>query len=267
MTSPDHAQQSAALRIRGASLGFGARTLWRELELTIAAGEFVAVLGPNGAGKSSLLRTILGLAKLDAGSIELPNGRDRVGYIPQQRPFAPGTPLRAQDLVRLGIDGTRFGIPWPNRTARRRVDELFTEVGAREYARVPVGLLSGGEQQRLRVAQALAGDPALVLADEPLLSLDLHHQRTVAGLLERVRHERGASVLMVTHDINPVLGMVDRVLYLAGGSFRVGTPDEVLRSEVLGELYGTPVEVIRTKGRILVVGTPEMPGHQHGVRA
>ncbi len=132
---------------------------------------------------------------------------------------------------------------------------------------MPVGLLSGGEQQRLRVAQALAGDPALVLADEPLLSLDLHHQRTVAGLLERVRHERGASVLMVTHDINPVLGMVDRVLYLAGGSFRVGTPDEVLRSEVLGELYGTPVEVIRTKGRILVVGTPEMPGHQHGVRA
>lgn len=267
MTTPPSAPSSAALRLRGATLGFGARTLWRELELTIGAGEFIAVLGPNGAGKSSLLRAILGLVRLDGGEIELPHGRDRVGYIPQQRPFAAGTPLRAQDLVRLGIDGTRFGVPWPNRAARQRVEHLLAEVGASEYARVPVGLLSGGEQQRLRVAQALAGDPALVLADEPLLSLDLHHQRTVAGLLERVRHERGASVLVVTHDINPVLGMVDRVLYLAGGSFRVGTPDEVLRSEVLSELYGTPVEVIRSKGRILVVGTPELPGHLHGVRA
>ena len=254
----------AALRIRGASLRFGERTLWDELEVTIAPREFVAVLGPNGAGKSSLLRAILGLTRLDGGSIELPNGRARVGYIPQQRPFAAGTPLRARDLVRLGVDGTRFGIPWPNRAARRRVDELLAEVGASDYARVPVGLLSGGEQQRLRIAEALAGDPALVLADEPLLSLDLHHQRTVAELLERVRHERGASVLMVTHDINPILGIVDRVLYLAGGSFRIGTPDEVLRSDVLSELYGTPVEVIRTKGRILVVGTPELPGHLHG---
>lgn len=254
------------LRIRGASLRFGARTLWRGLDLAIAPGEFVAVLGPNGAGKSSLLRAILGLERLDAGAIELPAGRGRVGYVPQQRPFAAGTPLRARDLVRLGVDGTRFGLPLPSRAARRRVDELLAEVGATAYARVPVGLLSGGEQQRLRVAQSLAGDPALILADEPLLSLDLQHQRTVAALLESVRHERGASIVMVTHDINPVLGMVDRVLYLAAGGFRIGTPDEVLRSEVLSELYGTPVEVLRSRGRVLVVGTPEQPGHPHGGR-
>src|SRR5690606_24852808 len=142
------------------------------------------------------LRAVLGLVRLTEGSLELPCGRRRVGYVPQQRPFASGTPLRARDLVQLGVDGGRFGLPLPNRATRIRVDELLSEVGATAFARVPVGLLSGGEQQRLRIAQALAGDPALVLADEPLLSLDLQHQRTVAGLLERVRHERGASVMM-----------------------------------------------------------------------
>jgi zinc/manganese transport system ATP-binding protein len=144
------------------------------------------------------------------------------------------------------------------------VDALLESVGASEYADEPVGNLSGGEQQRLRVGQALAGDPRMLLCDEPLLSLDLQHQRGVSELIDRRRREHGTPVVFVTHDVNPVLGMVDRILYLAGGQFREGTPDEVLRSEVLTELYGTPVEVLRTGGRVVVVGIPDSETHHHG---
>lgn len=266
VTPPD--RREVVLRLRDASLGFGDRTLWSGLDLDVHAGEFVAVLGPNGSGKTSLLRTILGQQHLDAGEIEFEGhpvrrGDRRIGYIPQQKLIPAGTPMRARDLVALGVDGHRWGLPIPRRSDRAQVDRLIDSVGARRYANTPVGSLSGGEQQRLRVAQALAGDPALLLCDEPLLSLDLQHQRGVSELIDRRRREHGSAVVFVTHDVNPVLGMVDRVLYLAGGRFRAGTPDEVLRSDVLTDLYGTPVDVIRSRGRIVVVGIPDAETHDH----
>lgn len=268
MTEASH---QAALRIRGAELRFGERVLWSGLDLDVRPGEFLAVLGANGTGKTSLLRAVLGLQPLSAGTIEVAGrpartGRTSVGYVPQQRAIAFDTPLRARDLVALGVHGARFGLPLPSARDRRRVDELLARVDATAYARVPVGRLSGGEQQRLRVAQALAHDPAVLLFDEPFLSLDLQHQRGVAELLDRERRERDAAVVVVTHDINPLLGAVDRVLYLANGRSRIGTPDEVLRSEVLTELYGTPVEVLRAGGRLVVVGVPDAGDvhHEHG---
>ena len=256
----------AVLEFENGSLGFGGRSLWSDLDLTVRPGEFLAVLGPNGSGKTSLLKTILGQQRLDSGSVRL-SGRpirrgDRsVGYIPQQKLVPPGTPLRGRDLVALGVNGHRFGPPLPRRADRERVDELLESVGATGYANQPVGTLSGGEQQRLRVGQALAGDPVLLLCDEPLLSLDLHHQRAVSELIDQRRRSHGTAVVFVTHDVNPVLDVVDRILYLAGGRFRQGTPAEVLRSDVLSELYGTPVDVIRSHGRVIVVGVPD--GHDH----
>jgi zinc/manganese transport system ATP-binding protein len=262
------AEREVVLSLRGAALGFADRTLWSGLDLDVHAGEFVAVLGPNGSGKTSLLKTILGQQSLDSGSIVLDGhpvrrGDRRIGYIPQQKLIPAGTPMRARDLVALGVNGHRWGLPLPNRADRAQVEQLIDSVGARRYADSPVGSLSGGEQQRLRVAQALAGDPALLLCDEPLLSLDLQHQRGVSELIDRRRRDHGSAVVFVTHDVNPVLGMVDRVLYLAGGRFRTGTPDEVLRSEVLTDLYGTPVDVIRSRGRIVVVGIPDSETHSH----
>lgn len=261
-------QRDVVLRLRDASLGFGDRTLWSGLDLDVHAGEFVAVLGPNGSGKTSLLRTILGQQRLDGGEIAFEGhavrrGDRRIGYIPQQKLIPAGTPMRARDLVALGVNGHRWGLPLPRRADRAQVDRLIDAVGARRYADSPVGSLSGGEQQRLRVAQSLAGDPALLLCDEPLLSLDLQHQRGVSELIDRRRRDHGSAVVFVTHDVNPVLGMVDRVLYLAGGRFRTGTPDEVLRSDVLTDLYGTPVDVIRSRGRIVVVGIPDAETHDH----
>jgi zinc/manganese transport system ATP-binding protein len=253
------------LEIAGGELGFGARTLWSELDLDVQPGEFLAVLGPNGSGKTSLLKTILGQQKLDAGTIRLAGqpinrGDRRVGYIPQQKLIAPGTPLRGRDLVTLGVNGHRFGLPVSRRGDRERVEELLADVGATSFAQRPVGSLSGGEQQRLRVGQALAGDPVLLLCDEPLVSLDLAHQRGVSELIDARRRSHDTAVIFVTHDVNPVLDIVDRVLYLADGKFRQGTPDEVLRTEVLSELYGTPVDVIRSHGRVIVAGVPD---HHH----
>ncbi len=255
-----------ALEIREGALSFGGRALWRGLDLTVMPGEFLAVLGANGSGKTSLLRAILGQQALDSGTITVGGaavrrGDRRIGYIPQQRLVAPGTPLRGRDLVTLGVNGHRFGLPFTSAADRARVDAAIASVGATSYSEQPMGSLSGGEQQRLRVAQATASDPVLLLADEPLTSLDLAHQRGVSELINRQRREHETAVVFVTHDVNPVLSMVDRVLYLAQGRFTVGTPDEVLRSEVLSDLYGTSIEVLRRDGRVFVAGATDVGHH------
>ncbi|MEO7348911.1 MAG: ATP-binding cassette domain-containing protein [Terrimesophilobacter sp.] len=261
-------QNSPVLQLTSASLAFGARTLWHDLTLTIQPGEFFAVLGPNGTGKTSLLKTILGQQKLTSGSIEflgapVRKGLKQIGYIPQQKLIEGGTPLRAKDLVELGVDGHRWGPPISTPAVKERVNEVLAAVGATSYAEVPVSMLSGGEQQRVRVGQSIAAQPKLLLCDEPLLSLDLHHQRSVSELINAQRAAIGTAVVFVTHDVNPILPYVDRVLYLAGGTFRVGTPDEVLRSDVLSAMYGTPVDVIRSRGRLAVLGTPDGAGAGH----
>ena len=258
----------AVLSLRDATLSFGARTLWSGLDLDVAPGEFVAVLGPNGSGKTSFLKSVLGAQRLTSGEMRfldepVRRGARRIGYIPQQKLITASTPVRARDLVGFGVTGHRGGLPLSRRAERARVDELLEAVGATAYADAPVAALSGGEQQRLRVAQALASDPRLLLCDEPLLSLDLAHQRVVSELIDRHRRVTDAAVVFVTHDVNPVLDMVDRVLYLVGGRFRIGTPDEVLDSEVLSSLYGTPVDVVRVRGRIVVVGSPDDPHDHH----
>ncbi|NMH99204.1 metal ABC transporter ATP-binding protein [Pseudonocardia acidicola] len=260
---PQHAPGTSAVSLRGARLSFGARTLWDGLDLEIAPGEFVAVLGPNGSGKTTLMRVLLGLLPLSAGEVRISGrpprrGSPAIGYIPQQKALDPDLPLRGRDLVGLGLDGHRLGIGLRRREQRRaRVDAALAAVGGTAYGGAPVGRLSGGEQQRLRVAQALVGDPSVLLCDEPLLSLDLAHQRTVTRLIDARRRSASTAVVFVTHEINPVLPLVDRVLYLVDGRFRIGRPDEVMTSEVLSELYRTEVDVLRVRGRLVVVGAED----------
>ncbi|HEX4252441.1 MAG TPA: metal ABC transporter ATP-binding protein [Pseudonocardia sp.] len=264
----------------------GERVLWDGLDLRVAAGEFIAVLGPNGSGKTTLLKVLLGQRELSGGTVRIggrpPGGAGSgVGYIPQQQAMDVDVPLRARDLVGLGLDGHRLGLGLGSllgsdgrsgrsggRSRRDVVDAALAEVGATAYANSPVGRLSGGEQQRLRVAQALVGDPSVLLCDEPLLSLDLANQRVVSQLIDARRTEAATAVLFVTHEINPVLPLVDRVLYLVNGQFRVGTPDEVMTSDVLSELYRTRVDVLRLRDRLVVVGTEDgaedAGGWEHG---
>ena len=270
---PEAERAEIVMRLRDASVGFGSHTLWQDLSLEVERGEFLAVLGPNGAGKTTLLNVILGLQPLTSGTVEVAGqpaqrGNSRIGYIPQQKAFASDLPLRGRDLVRLGLDGHHLGLPLRPGRARRRVDAAIAAVGAASYAKSPIGLLSGGEQQRLRIAQALLGDPLALLCDEPLLSLDLAHQQAVTALFDELRRSAGTAILFVTHEINPILPYTDRVLYLVGGRWAVGSPAEVLTSERLSDLYGATVEVIRLGDRILVTSAAdsdytEPHGHAH----
>jgi zinc/manganese transport system ATP-binding protein len=236
------------------TLRVGDRTLWEELSFGLEPGELLAVLGANGAGKTSLLRVLLGLVRPTAGRVVVDG--TRIGYIPQQRAFDEQLPLRGVDLVGLGLDGHRYGLTRRSRDERERVARILATVGASAYARAPVGRLSGGEQQRLRIAQALVSKPRLVLADEPLSSLDLRSQRVVVDLLDAYRRETLAPLVLVTHDVNPVLHAVTRVLYLADGRWAIGDVAEVMTSQTLSRLYGAPIDVLRVRGRIVVVGGP-----------
>jgi zinc/manganese transport system ATP-binding protein len=266
---------SALLELHHATVSVGDRTLWSDVDLSVEAGEFVAVLGPNGVGKSTLIKAVLGLVPLSAGSITVLGDQpgaanERVGYLPQRRSFDAGLRVRGIDVVRLGLDGNRWGTPIPG--ARRwsarvraddaRVREVIELVDAQAYAQRPVGQLSGGEQQRLLIAQALASRPRLLLLDEPLDSLDLPNQSAIAALVSRICKDDGVTVLMVAHDVNPILGYLDRVVYIASGGAVAGTPHEVITSETLSRLYGTPIEVLSTSdGQLVVVGQPEPPSH------
>jgi zinc/manganese transport system ATP-binding protein len=264
-----------AIRLGGAAATRGALPVWSGVDLSVGQGEFVAVLGPNGSGKSTLLHVLLGLLPLSEGTATVLSARPgaanaQIGYLPQRRNFDTGTRVRGIDLVRLGLDGGRWGFPLPaalsprGRAAARRVEEAIDLVGAGAYASHPIGALSGGEQQRLLIAQALVRRPRILLLDEPLDSLDLSNQSAVAALVQRICESEGVTVLLVAHDVNPILPYLDRVIYFAGGGGVEGAPREVITGPTLSRLYGVPVEVLETSGgRLVVVGTPEPPAHHH----
>jgi zinc/manganese transport system ATP-binding protein len=258
----------AAVELRQVTAARDGGPVWTDANVEIEQGEFVAVLGPNGAGKSTLLDLLLGLLAPAVGTVSVlgdPPGTHaaEIGYLPQRHAFDATTRIRGVDIVRLGLDGMRYGLPLPWRTGpRQRVREVIELVGATEYANRPIGECSGGEQQRLLIARTLISSPQLLLLDEPLDSLDLPNQSSVAALVDRIRREQRITVLLVAHDVNPLLPYVNRVVYVAGGRILAGTPDDVITSETLSALYRSPVEVLRTSdGRLVVVGQPEAPAH------
>ncbi|HAC44487.1 MAG TPA: metal ABC transporter ATP-binding protein [Chloroflexi bacterium] len=252
------------MELEDAAVSRGGRSIWKGVTLRVEPGEYVAVLGPNGVGKSTLIQAILGLLPLAAGSLEVfgrppHEAASLLGYLPQRHSFDSSLRLRARDLVRLGLDGNRWGLPLPfapgNREIARRVDEVLEVVGAAAYAGRPVGELSGGEQQRILIARALVRSPRMLLMDEPLESLDLGNQQAISSLARDICRTEGVTVIMVAHDVNPILGDLDRVIYMAGGSAVIGRPEEVITSEKLSALYNAHIEVLRTSdGRLFVVG-------------
>jgi zinc/manganese transport system ATP-binding protein len=249
--------------MQGASVEFEGHTVWHDASLSIDQGEFIAVLGPNGSGKTSLMRVLLGLLHLSRGQVYVwgkppHRGNRAIGYVPQRRILDPDLPIRGRDLVMLGMEGLHWGLPLPGPSLRNRkaiVEEALASVEATDYADRPIGQISGGEQQRLLLAQALVGRPRLLLLDEPLANLDMRNQEAITQLVARFSRTDRITVFMVSHDINPVLPVMDRVIYLAKGHMILGAPDEVITSETLTKLYDAPIQVVRdTQGRYLCSG-------------
>lgn len=260
-----------AVSFRDAGVRLDGHFVWQRVNLDIDQGSFVAILGPNGAGKTTLIRAALGLLDVAEGSISVfgravRRGNDEIGYLPQRRTFDADLRVRGVDLVRLGLDGSRWGFPLPfgDRAKSKRVADVIELVGASAYARRSIGDMSGGEQQRLLIAQALVGGARMLFLDEPLENLDLNNQQAISSLVRRICRERGVTVLLVAHDVNPILPYLDRVVYVAQGRVVAGAPAEVINTATLTALYGAPVEVLRTSdGRLVVVGQQETVSY-HG---
>jgi zinc/manganese transport system ATP-binding protein len=246
------------LAVDGISVRLSGREVLHDVRFSLRRGEFAGLIGSNGAGKTTLIRVILGLTAPSAGSVRV-GGRPRarrgggIGYVPQKILLDPDMPLRARDLVGLGLDGQRYGISLPSRHRRQRVEEMLRAVGAEQFADARVGHLSGGEQQRVLIAHALISEPELLLLDEPLANLDIRSEQEVVSLLARIAKEQQVAVLLSAHEMNPLLPVLDRVVYLAAGRAASGPADEVVRTEVLSKLYGHHVDVIQVHDRILVV--------------
>ena len=254
-----------------AAIALGGRTILADASFTIGAGEFIGVLGPNGAGKTTLLRAILGLLPPSAGTVrvfgrEPKRGDPAIGYLPQLRTVLPDLRVRGLDFIGASLNGERWGLPSLTRHDRIMIEETLDAVGARELGARPLSEMSGGERQRLLLAQALIGAPKLLLLDEPLISLDARHQEVAIDVVRKVCRERKITVLFSAHELNQLLGTLDRVLYLGNGQAVLGSVDEVITAPVLSRLYDTEIEVVRTHGHIFVMSRGrdvETSAHQH----
>jgi zinc/manganese transport system ATP-binding protein len=259
------------LAVREVDVRLSGRKILDRVSFNIAPGAFTGLIGSNGAGKTTLFRTILGLQAASAGDV-LIAGRSRarahklIGFVPQKFQLDPDLPLRARDLVALGLDAQRLGVPRPSSARRALVQEMLEAVDAARFADTRVGQLSGGEQQRVLIAHALIARPRLLLLDEPLANLDLRSAHEVVALLAKIAREQQIAVLISAHEINPLLGVMDRIVYLASGRAVSGSTDEVVRADVLSKLYGHHVDVLNVHGRVLIVAgageDTDLAGHE-----
>jgi zinc/manganese transport system ATP-binding protein len=271
---------TAAVELEHATLRIGGRTVLSDVSFAIQPGEFVGVLGPNGAGKTTLMRAILGLCPPVSGSLRMfghapRRGDAAIGYLPQVRTVQPDLRVRGRDFIGASLHGHRWGLPSLTAAERRMIAETLQAVGALELADRPLSAMSGGERQRLLLAQALIGHPKLLLLDEPLIMLDARHQEVAIDVVRKVCRKRGITVLFSAHELNQLLGAVDRVLYLGHGQAALGAIDEVVTAPVLSRLYGTEIEVLRAGGHIFVMSRgrdveggahvhDHEQGHHHG---
>jgi zinc/manganese transport system ATP-binding protein len=267
----------SAVDLDGVTLSVGGRPILSGISLSVGEGEFVGVLGANGAGKTTLFRAILGLTRPTAGTIRVlgkpaTRGNAAIGYLPQVRSTPPMVAIAGRDFLAASINGHRFGAPFVSAAARREIDRVLETVHAEGLARRPLADMSGGERQRLLVAEALIGNPRMLVLDEPLIGLDPHQQHVVVELIRDLSRSLKLTVLFSAHELNQLLGAINRVLYLGRGKAALGTVDEVITPAVLSPLYGAPIEVVRAAGHIFVMSQGQVierdlhaddPAHHH----
>jgi len=260
-------EKDPLLKVENISLKFTEKKVLQNVSFNVNQGELIGIIGTNGAGKTTLLKIILGFLKPTEGNVIFLGKKSskHIGYVPQKLEFDKMIPLRGRDLVSLGLDGHHYGFPLPNKKRKQLVDEMLESVNAINYADTPIGLLSGGEQQRILIAQALITEPKILILDEPLSNLDIKNSYEIVKLVADISREKGVAVLFVSHDMNPLLDVIDKVLYLADGNAVMGKTQDVFQDDVLTKLYGFPVEVLHMNGRMFIIGNQSEPivGH-HG---
>jgi zinc/manganese transport system ATP-binding protein len=249
---------SPALQITDLAITLGGNPILSGVNASIEGGEFIGIFGPNGAGKTTLVRAIIGTLAPTRGTIRIfgespAKAARHIGYMPQGHGGFDSTALSARTLVEAACDGDRWGIPWTSRKSRAEVDRVLEVTEAASYAARPFSVLSGGERQRIMLAQALLGDPKILVLDEPLASLDPKNQALLIECVARVKRLTKATILFVAHDMNPLMRVMDRVLYMAGGGAVLGKLDEVVTSDSLSKLYGFEIEVLRAQNRVFVI--------------
>ena len=264
---PKNSDNKPAISAKNLSAGYNKRAIWQGANFSLGEAEFVAVLGPNGSGKSTLFRLLLGLQKPLKGKLELLGDEPKkashyIGYVPQRRNIDSETTLAARELIKLGFNGDRLGINLGKKQADQRVNKVLDQVDARDLGDKSLGQLSGGELQRIFLAQALIGDPKILLLDEPLANLDLKRETELVQLIKRLATDRQMTVLLIAHDLNPLLPVIDSLIYVANHQVASGAPDEILTSQMLSKLYDSPVEVLKdSTGRMVIVGAREIEHH------
>ncbi|MET0698698.1 MAG: ABC transporter ATP-binding protein [Mycobacterium sp.] len=242
---------AAALTFNDVSVVRGGRLIWSEGTFEVPAGGITAVIGSNGSGKTTLLQVVLGLTRVASGEVRVlgkPPGEatDAIGYVPQNYAAAAGNAVRSCDAVLLGLTGKRWGFARASADERQQVAEILAAVGATSFAHRRLSQLSGGQRQRVAIAEALVGRPQLLILDEPLTALDLRNQREIVTLLARIKDDFGVTILVVAHDLNPLLGVLDSAIYLLDGHAHFDTMDDVVDESLLSHLYGTSIQVVHT---------------------
>jgi zinc/manganese transport system ATP-binding protein len=263
----DTADQSPVLvEAEGLAAGYPGRTVWTLADFQVMRGEFVAIIGPNGAGKTTLFRLLLGLQRPTAGTLKVfggepRKGSPRIGYVPQQHVVDQESHIESLELVKLGFSGTRWGFGLFSGQDRGAALAALESVGASDLAHRPMAELSGGELQRIFLAEALVSRPDLLLLDEPLSNLDIRHENDEVALIDRIVRTRNVAALLIAHNINPLMPFLDRIIYVANGKVASGKPKDVLTTESLSALYGTQVEVLRdSRGNVAIVGVEGFHG-------
>lgn len=250
------------------AVGYRGKTVWRDANFSVKRGEFVAIIGPNGAGKTTLFRLLLGLQQPISGNIKVlgavpRRGNPKIGYVPQRHTIDNANNIECIELLRLAFSGNKLGFSLSSRDEKKAAFNALSAVGATELANKPLSVMSGGELQRVFLAEALVGNPEMLLLDEPLSSLDIRRTKDLVGVMNDVVKSRNVTAFLVAHDINPLIRFLDKVIYIANGKVAAGTPEEVLTSERLTALYETRVEVLKdSRGNMVVVGGGEHHGDE-----